>query len=1355
MPRTYHVLLFGCLLCLSLFLPLARPAIALQLPTEGAEETIRIDGSDQMLTINQLLKQRYEKQFPGAAVELKTSGTEPALQKLLDNEIDLAAVGRSLTAAEKAQGLIEIPLSREKIAIVVGQDNPFQGNLTVEQVSQIFSGKITNWSEVGGPEAAIRLIDRPEESDTRRVLQQYALFRNGFSTDDNVVRLRRDDTSELLSELGTDGISYAIASQLSNQDKARIVKLTITQNVLPDDALYPYSQSRSYVYKPEPSSGAQAFLGFATTKPGQVAVAAAKLAEAKAVAAGEQLVAPIEPVAKPTHRPTAKPVPVASVREVPAPPAELPSSLPFDQPISSPEWVRHFWWLFLPVVGLVVLLFWLVQRFLTADKAAKQQIDQQTDQQTEFTTPSPAPVEPATRVEPTVEPTEVKAAESPAVPFITVVESELLDQSSTDLESDAEREKNIEPQDNVKNKLVDQFESDASVELTEDSIDESEHEPVIIGETVMVVDMTEETTETTPTIRAELVNPSTNVAVDYPVAEPVDQLVSVEVEAIAPVAEPAAPGAAAPSTDAPTAPTPIPLSPGAVALQQNYLEALVQQSKTVASATPLERFKILSELIRERLLSLHTPDALAADARLIAEISAEFLPGPHLENSLINLGLWSDAEQSMQHLGLDLKQLFAQEEEPGLGRGGLGRLMVCYLDALATANVAAIGYGIRYQYGIFDQEIQDGYQVEQRDTWLRHGNPWEVERSEHSVTVNFAGSTEAYIDEQGRYRVRWLPGESVRGIPYDTPIPGYHSQTVNLMRLWRAESSDLCKVLYPADADLRGKALRLKQQFFLVSCALQDALRLRLEMIGSLDTQALETLPERLALQINDTDPTIAIAELMRLLVDEHGVDWEQSWQMTQRIFAYTNHSLMPETLDNWTVGVFGHFLPRHLEIIYEINYRLLETVKAKYPGDLARLARMSLIDERGDRYIRLNYLACVGSHAVNGVSQLHTRLLEQTILHDFYELYPEKFSNKTNGVTPRRFLLQTNPALASLISSKIGDGWITNLEELRQLEAYADDPHFQSQWLQIKQAAKQNLATQIHQQTAIDVDPNSLFDVQAMEVHESKRQHLNLLHILTLYNRIKANPNLEITPRTFIFAGKAAADYAIAKLIIKLVHAVAEVVNHDPEVRGRLKVVFLKDLNIKTAQPIYPAMDLAEHISTAGTEAADIGNMIAILNGALIIGTPDGTNLEIRDAVGSDNFFQFGLTVAESWQRRAQGYSPQELYESNPELKAALGWLLSGRLDNDTGQFQPLAHLLLSSDQYLLLADYASYIDAQARVGQAYRDTESWTRMTILSLARAGRFSADRAVREYCEEIWHLPTASLLEYAPVKKSVG
>jgi starch phosphorylase len=1301
------------------------PTALLTEVTKG--QTLRITGSDNMAAINQLLKQRYEKQFPGAEVRLKTSDTETALEELLNDEIDLAAIGRPLTPAEKAKGLMEIPISREKIAIIVGQDNPFRGDLTVEQLSQIFRGEITDWSEVGGAAGPIRIIDRPALSDTRLALQRYKVFKDANFAGENVVQLETDDTAAVIRALDRDGISYAIASQLTAQDQARIVKLVVTLDVLPEDPLYPYAQPRSYVYKQNPNSAAQAFLGFATAKPGQAAVAAAKLTEAKAVAEGEQIAF----------------TPVGQV----APALDAPTG----EPAITNDWFR-FWWIFLPLILLGLLIGWLTTRFRP-----------QSPTEEESPAPPPTPTD------------QTKAPETPSVIEGTPTEAETklpeiepVDSEPVDSELDsaapvaenpvAEEEPVSEEEPPVSEpipmaELVPVAEEEPSTEI---AASESADQPVVVEpaiEEVIVAELIEaelvDAEVDTELANAELVNAELVEVGEMAIkAEPPapEHVTSEQIEPEPSRSEPATPEAIATELIRPQElAAPIEIAPpdltqplDADGFKQAFLYHLYRRNTTLETATTLERYMALANLLCERMLALNPPETYLSQGRLVGEIAAEFMPGPHLENSLLCLGLMDQAQQAMQELGLDLKQLIDAEEEPGLGKGGLGRLMVCYLDSLATLNIPAIGYGIRYEYGIFDQEIQDGWQVEITDTWLRNGNPWEVERPEKSVNVNLGGSTSAYIDDQGRYRVRWMPAETVRGIPYDTPIPGYLSQPVSLLRLWRADSGDLCKVLYPIDSELQGKALRLKQQFFLVACALQDAMRLHLDAGGQ-----PETIHERLALQLNDTDPTLAIAELMRLLVDEYGVGWEQAWDVTQRTFAYTNHSLMPETLDDqWTVGVFGHFLPRHLEIIYEINYRLLETIKAAYPDDDARLNRMSLIDERGERYVRLNYLAAVGSHAVNGISHLHTELLKQTVFRDFYDLYPDKFSSKTNGISPRRFLLQGNPQLARLITSKLGNSWIVNLDRLKELEPYAADPGFCSEWLRIKQVAKQALATQIQQQTGVEVDPNSLFDVQATVIHEYKRQHLNLLHILTLYNRIKANPHLEITPRTFVFAGKAAPDYSTAKLIIKLIHAVADVVNVDADVRGRLKVVFLKDFNIKTAQSIYPAIDLSEHISLAGTEAADTGNMISALNAALIIGTPDGSNIELRDAVGAENFFQFGLTASQVQQRR-EDYNPMELYYTNAELKRAIDLLTSGELANgDTELFRPLTNLLLWDDHYMLLADYPPYIACQERVSQTYRDPEEWTRMSILTTARMGRFSSDRAVREYAQEIWDIKPA-------------
>lgn len=769
----------------------------------------------------------------------------------------------------------------------------------------------------------------------------------------------------------------------------------------------------------------------------------------------------------------------------------------------------------------------------------------------------------------------------------------------------------------------------------------------------------------------------------------------------------------------------------------------------------------LAYTVRDRLLHrwLNTTQTyLEKDVKVVAYLSAEFLLGPHLGNNLLNLGIYDQVKQAVIASGLDLDELLAQEEEPGLGNGGLGRLAACYMESLATLEIPAIGYGIRYEFGIFDQEIRDGWQVEITDKWLQFGNPWELARPESAVMVKLGGHTESYIDEDGHYQSRWIPDRVVKGIPYDTPIVGYHVNTANTLRLWRAEapesfdfqtfnvgdyygavdqkvySENLTKVLYPNDEPIQGKQLRLEQQYFFVSCSLQDMIRMHLYTGKNLDT-----FHTRFAVQLNDTHPAIGIAELMRLLVDEHHFPWETAWEITQQTFGFTNHTLLPEALEKWPIDLFGSLLPRHLEIIYEINRRFLDQVRLKYLGDDARLARLSLIDESGPRYVRMAHLACVGSHAINGVAALHSELLKQDTLRDFYELWPEKFSNKTNGVTPRRWIALSNPRMTALITQKIGDRWLTHLEDLRQLEPFAENASFRQEWRQIKRAIKQDLAAYILAQTGITVNPDSLFDIQVKRIHEYKRQHLNVLHIITLYHRLKQDPNLDVPPRTFIFGGKAAPGYFMAKLIIKLITSVADVVNHDPDMRDRLKVVFLPDYNVTLGQRVYPAADLSEQISTAGKEASGTGNMKFSMNGALTIGTLDGANIEIREEAGAENFFLFGLTAQEVYDLQARGYNPWDYYQGNGQLKTILDLLASGYFSHgDTQLFRPLIDSLLYHDPFLLLADYQSYVDCQETVSQAYKDQEQWTRMSILNTARMGKFSSDRAIREYCEEIWH-----------------
>jgi starch phosphorylase len=798
------------------------------------------------------------------------------------------------------------------------------------------------------------------------------------------------------------------------------------------------------------------------------------------------------------------------------------------------------------------------------------------------------------------------------------------------------------------------------------------------------------------------------------------------------------------------------------ALKGAFLDDLFyMQGKFPALATKNDYYMALAYAVRDRMLQhwISTAAAYTKQAsRTVAYLSAEFLMGPHLGNNLINLGILDRVRECMTELGLNLDELLQQEEEPGLGNGGLGRLAACFIDSLATLEIPAVGYGIRYEFGIFHQEIVDGWQVEKTDKWLRFGNPWELKRPEWAVEVKFGGSADPYVDEQNRLKIRWVPHKTVIGVPYDTPILGYKTNNANTLRLWRSEapesfdfaifnsgdyygavnqkvaSENLSKVLYPNDEQARGKELRLEQQYFFVSCSLQDMMRI-------LRTQKLpvDQFHEKFAVQLNDTHPAVAIPELMRLLVDEALLPWADAWNVTRQTFAYTNHTLLPEALERWPIEVFGRVLPRILQIIYEINAHFLEEVRIRFLGDDERIVRMSLIDETGERYVRMAHLACVGSHAINGVATLHSELLKSDVLKDFYEMWPQKFSNKTNGVTPRRWMVLSNPRLSQLITEHIGDGWIKDLSRLKALEPLADNPEFRSRWREIKHFNKQTLASRALVRIGVSIDPSTMFDVLVKRIHEYKRQHLKVLHIVWLYHGIKSNPSLEIQPRTFIFGGKAAPGYHLAKLMIKLITSVGDVINRDPDVRDRLKVVFLPNFNVKNGQRVYPAADLSEQISTAGKEASGTGNMKFSMNGALTIGTLDGANIEIRDEVGAENFFLFGLSAPEVYALKAQGYRPMDYYNANQGLKDVIDLIRSGFFSRgDPELFRPLIDGLLYQDPYLLLADFQSYIDCQNKVSEAYGDTDRWTRMSILNTARSGKFSSDRTIREYCSDIWH-----------------
>ncbi|MEA1889105.1 MAG: glycogen/starch/alpha-glucan phosphorylase [Pseudomonadota bacterium] len=787
------------------------------------------------------------------------------------------------------------------------------------------------------------------------------------------------------------------------------------------------------------------------------------------------------------------------------------------------------------------------------------------------------------------------------------------------------------------------------------------------------------------------------------------------------------------------------------------------QGRSYEFSTANDRYMAAAYTVRERMLERWIKSAQTYKeqcARTVCYLSAEFLLGPHLGNNMINMGIMEKAQEAAIDMGLDLEEIQETEEEPGLGNGGLGRLAACYMDSLATLQIPAIGYGIRYEFGIFEQRIEEGWQVERTDTWLHNGNPWELPRPKLRFGVGYGGHTEHYTGDDGKLHVRWVPELVVNGMAYDTPVLGYGVNNTNLLRLWKAEAAksfdfqafnvgdyyeavrakmeaeNISKVLYPNDEPQAGKELRLKQQYFFVSCTLQDMIRLNLRGADTLDH-----FHEKFAVQLNDTHPAIAVPELMRLLMDEHQMSWDKAWDITRRSIAYTNHTLLPEALETWSLELFKRLLPRHLEIIYEINSRFLDEVRIHFlTDDGGYVERMSIIDEKGGGRVRMANLACVGSHAINGVAALHTELLKSTVLRDFQELWPDKIRNVTNGVTPRRFMVLSNPGLAGLLTEKLGNGWIRDLYQLQGLESFVEDDEFCARWREVKVSAKRDLAVWIEQHVGIQVDPTSMFDIQVKRIHEYKRQHLNLLHIVTLYNRIKLDPGIDITPRTFIFGGKAAPGYFMAKLIIKLINAGGDVVNNDPDVAGRLKVVFVPDFSVKRGQRIFPAADLSEQISTAGMEASGTGNMKFSMNGALTIGTLDGANVEIRQEVGEENFFLFGMTagqVAEKWRT---GFNPRDDYYADVELKAAIDLIGSGFFSHgDEQMFRPLLDKLLQHDPFLVLADYRSYVNCQDEVARAFRETEHWTRMSILNVARIGKFSSDRSIRDYCETTWNV----------------
>jgi starch phosphorylase len=795
---------------------------------------------------------------------------------------------------------------------------------------------------------------------------------------------------------------------------------------------------------------------------------------------------------------------------------------------------------------------------------------------------------------------------------------------------------------------------------------------------------------------------------------------------------------------------------------KSFLEHLEYTlGKDKYSATKYDSFNALAYAVRDHLVErwLDTQQAYYnSDDKRVYYISMEFLMGRALGNSLINLGVWNDFQDALTSLGYDFEEILSEEQDAGLGNGGLGRLAACFLDSMATMSIPAYGYGIRYEYGIFRQSIVDGAQLEIPDNWLRYRNPWELDRQEHLHTVKFYGRVITTLDPAGKLVREWVDTEDVMAMAYDTPIPGYQTHSVNTMRLWSAKSSrefdlkffnegnyiravekkmqseTISKVLYPADNVIEGKELRFKQEYFLASATVHDVLYRFKKKHND-----MKLLPEKVAIQLNDTHPTLAIPELMRVLIDLEHVDWEDAWQITRKTFAYTNHTILPEALEQWPVWFFEQILPRHLQIVYDINERFIEDIKARFPGDPDRLSRMSIVEEHWERKIRMAHLAIVGSHSVNGVAALHSEILKNQLFRDFYEMYPEKFNNKTNGITQRRWLKMANPALSALIDEYIGDKWTRNLYELEKLKAVAGDQEFLGRWQQVKRKNKEELCRYILKYNEIEVDPDSLFDVQVKRMHEYKRQILNVLHIVTLYNRIKDNPAAEVVPRTFIFAGKAAPAYAAAKLTIRLINAVASVVNRDPDVAGRIKVVFLANYSVTLAEKIFPASDLSEQISTAGTEASGTGNMKFALNGALTIGTLDGANIEIMEEVGRENIFIFGLTASEVAELKAKGYNPRDYYNGNAELRRVLDMIADGFFTPATPElFTPLTDSLLNlGDHYMLLADYASYVACQEQVSALFTDKKEWARRAVLNTAGMGKFSSDRTIEEYAREIW------------------
>jgi starch phosphorylase len=780
-------------------------------------------------------------------------------------------------------------------------------------------------------------------------------------------------------------------------------------------------------------------------------------------------------------------------------------------------------------------------------------------------------------------------------------------------------------------------------------------------------------------------------------------------------------------------------------------------------STPRDYFFALANTVRDHLVGrwIRTQQYYyEKDPKRVYYLSLEFYMGRSLTNTMVNLGIQGACDEAMYQLGLDIEELEEIEEDAGLGNGGLGRLAACFLDSMATLGLAAYGYGLRYDYGIFTQAIKDGWQMEEPDDWLRYGNPWEKARPEYTIPVNFYGRV-----EQTDKGPKWVDTHVVMAMPYDNPIPGYGNNTVNTMRLWSAkapasfkleffnsgeyinavcdrnQAENISRVLYPNDNFFEGKELRLKQEYFLCAATLQDIIRrFKSSKFGSRAPirTSFETFPEKVAIQLNDTHPSMAIAELMRILVDIEGMTWSKAWEITVKTCAYTNHTVLPEALERWPVHLLERLLPRHLQIIYEINSQFLEQVRKRWPGDDGRLGRMSIVEEHPEKRINMAHLAIVGSHAVNGVAAIHSEIIKRDTFKDFAEFWPEKFQNKTNGITPRRWLLLCNPSLADAIAEKIGEEWVTKLDELRKLEQFQKDKNLLLTLQKVKQENKMKLAAYIQKEYNVTVDPTSMFDVQVKRIHEYKRQLLNIFHVITMYNRIKKNPNMQFVPRTVMIGGKAAPGYHMAKLIIKLFNNVGRTINNDPIVGKRLKVVFLENYRVSLAEKVIPAADLSEQISTAGTEASGTGNMKFQLNGSLTIGTLDGANVEMREEMGPENIFIFGMTVEEVEALGKKGYNPKDFYEKLPELKQCLDQIAGGFFSpEDPNMFKDIANSIMHHDRFMLCADFESYIKCQERVSQMYSNQDEWMKMCLMNIAASGKFSSDRTIEQYAREIW------------------